>query len=249
KALGQTALNLFLFGALDAAEKIYRALSLDEAAALCHAKKKALQTAVNTHLYDAEKGMYFEGLNTPTPHHLIGQWMPENVEKRYYLKQSNILATWVGVCDDDTGRRIVDEIMDGTVPGEFQPYFAHFLFDGIYRLGLRDKYTLPLAELWKAPVLDCTKGLAEGFVAPEPTYKFDHSHAWGGTPLYSVPKAILGLEINRPGMTELTLSPSLLGLSHARVEFMTPCGKVTCELAENQPPRVTHPEEVTIHLR
>ncbi|MBR6764763.1 MAG: hypothetical protein IKM13_13580 [Clostridia bacterium] len=249
KALGQTCLNLFHYDALGAAAKIYAELDSPDMAKHCLEKQKALGDAINTLLYDAQKGMYFEGLNTPTPEHLLGGWMPQNTKKRYYLKQSNILAAWVGVTDDETSRELVRKIMANEIPGDFQPYFAHFLFAAIHRLGLREEYTLPLAERWKAPVLDCTKGLAEGFVAPEPTYKFDHSHAWGGTPLYSVPKAILGLEINQPGMGELTLSPSLLGLSHARVEFMTPYGKVTCQLTEGQPPKVTHPEEVTIHLK
>ncbi|MBR5867921.1 MAG: hypothetical protein IKZ21_00630 [Clostridia bacterium] len=249
KALGQTCLNLFYYDALDAAARIYEVLEDHAASRDCLAKREALGKAINALLYDPEKGMYFEGLNTPTPEHLLGQWMPQNTEKRYYLKQSNILAACVGVCDDETGRELVRKIMTDEIPGDYQPYFAHFLFTAIHRLGLREDYVLPLAERWKTPVLDCSKGLAEGFVAPEPTYKFDHSHAWGGTPLYSVPKAILGLEILQPGMRELTLSPSLLGLSHARVEFMTPCGKVTCELAENQPPRVTHPDGITLHLK
>ena len=45
------------------------------------------------------------------------------------------------------------------------------------------------------------------FVKPEPTYRFDHSHAWGGTPLYALPKALLGLEIIEPGMAAISLSP------------------------------------------
>ena len=38
-----------------------------------------------------------------------------------------------------------------------------------------------MLERWKAPVAACGKGLVEGFIPPEPSYRFDHSHAWGGT--------------------------------------------------------------------
>ena len=172
--------------------------------------------------------------------------MPPNIEKRYYLKHSNILACWSGVCDDETGRKIVDQIMQGEIGGEVQPYFLHYLLEAVYRLGFREKYTLSILEKWKAPVRECSKGLAEGFVKPEPTYHFDHSHAWGGTPLYSLPKALLGLTIIKPGMKEIHLEPSLLGLSKARVELLTPSGKVICEMKEGEDPRISCPEDVRL---
>ena len=136
--------------------------------------------------------------------------------------------------------------MEDEIPGDYQPYFAHYMLEAISRLGLCDVYTLPLVERWKAPVRACSKGLVEGFIAPEPTYSFDHSHAWGGTPLYSLPKALMGLEITKPGMREITLKPSLMGLQSAKTELLTPFGKVTCTLESGKIPVVTHPEEVTV---
>lgn len=246
KALGQSCLNMFYFGALESAEKIYDVLGRREAAAECRAKRVHLQTCINALLFDREQGCYFEGLNTPTPDKLIGRWMPQNVTKRYYLKHSNILAACFGVCDEETGRELIDKIMSEQIGGDVQPYFLHYLSEAVYRLGLREKYTLALCERWKAPVRECPKGLVEGFVAPEPTYHFDHSHAWGGTPLYSLPKALMGLEITKAGMTEISLSPSLLGLEHARAELMTPYGKVICIQKAGEAPLVTHPEEVSV---
>ena len=110
------------------------------------------------------------------------------------------------------------------------------------------EYTLKLAEKWKAPTAECSKGLAEGFVKPEPTYSFDHSHAWGGTPLYSVPLALTGLEVLEPGMKTIRLNPTLLGLAHARVELPTAWGDVVCELEEGKAPVITHPAEVKVYL-
>jgi hypothetical protein len=97
--------------------------------------------------------------------------------------------------------------------------------------------------------MECPLGLVEGFVTPEPGYGFDHSHAWGGTPLYSLPKALLGLEILSPGMKALALSPSLLGLNHAHTELLTPYGKVTCEMEQGKAPVITAPEEITVILK
>ena len=246
KALGQSCLNMFYFGALDAAEKVYRALSRYDVARACAEKREALRRAINENLFDAERGVYFEGLNTPTEERLLGGWMPRNVAKRYYLKHSNILAACLGVCDDETGRALVRRVMADEIEGDCQPYFLHFLLEAVYRLGLRETYTRAILERWKAPVLDCPKGLAEGFVKPEPTYRFDHSHAWGGTPLYSLPRALLGLEILKPGMEAIRLSPSLLGLERAHVELLTPRGLVTCDMEAGKAPRVSCPPDVTV---
>ncbi|MBR2339836.1 MAG: hypothetical protein IKA74_03270 [Clostridia bacterium] len=246
KALGQTCLNMFYFGALGYAEKIFNELSMPDIANNCADRRAKLRAAINGSLFDAEKGIYFEGLNTPTPQHLLGIFMPENSEKRYYIKHSNILAAYFGVCDDKLAKELIRKIMSDEIQGEYQPYFAHYLLEAVYRLGLREQYTLKILERWKAPVRECSKGLVEGFVAPEPTYLFDHSHAWGGTPLYSLPKALMGMEITRPGMRELRISPSLLGMSYAKAELLTPYGKVICEMKENEKPHITYPEEISV---
>ena len=137
------------------------------------------------------------------------------------------LAAYFGIMDKADCRAILEKIMTDDTLGEVQPYFAHFLLEAIYRNDLRDAYTLQILEAWKAPVKECPYGLAEGFIKPEPTYSFDHSHAWGGTPLYSMPKALTGLEILEAGYKKISLNPSLLGLENAVTEIPTPYGMIT----------------------
>ena len=60
---------------------------------------------------------------------------------------------------------------------------------------------------------------------------------------------VLGLEILQPAYKEIALSPSLLGLQSAHVELPTPYGLVVCDLEEGQEPRISCPEEITLHLR
>lgn len=248
KALGQSCLNMFYFGALESAENIYLALGAPHAAQSCKSKKETLRIAINSLLFDPDQGCYFEGLNTPTKADLISTYMPQNVEKRYYLKHSNILAAYFGVCDDDTAKTLLHKIMAEEIPGDCQPYFLHYLLEATYRLGLRDAYTLKICRRWVASVKQCSKGLVEGFFPPQPNYGFDHSHAWGGTPLYALPKAIMGLEIKEPGMKKIALSPSLLGLRSAKAELLTPYGKVVCQAEEGKDFHIDHPEDVTIIL-
>jgi hypothetical protein len=235
KALGQTCLNLYYFAALGAAAEIYGILGETAMADDCLAKRKKLQAAVNSLLFDKEKGMYFEGLNTPSEFDFSDwKWMVENVDKRYYLKQSNILAAYFGVCDKETARDLIHKIMSDECPGGYQPYFAHYLLEAIYSNGLRDEYTLKVLERWKAPVAECPKGLVEGFIAPEPTYSFDHSHAWGGTPLYSLPKALAGFEVLKPGLEKYRVKPSLLGLDSATVRIPLKGEVLTIELKKDR---------------
>nr|MCR5040647.1 hypothetical protein [Clostridia bacterium] len=96
KALGQTCLCMFYFGALRTAEKIYRELGDEASARGCFEKSAALREACLSNLWDAERGLFFEGLNTPTPEELLNNYMPANVGKRYYRRHANILAAYFG---------------------------------------------------------------------------------------------------------------------------------------------------------
>lgn len=246
KALGQTCLNMFYFGALGFSEKIFKILNDCDSALHCAQKQKSLQNAINNTLFDKEKGMYFMGLNTPEEASSTWSWMPANTDKRYYLKHANVLAAYVGVCEDAIAKELIHKVMNDEIDGDCQPYFLHYLLEAVNRLGLRDEYTLAIINRWIEPVKECSRGLVEGFLKPEPTYSFDHSHAWGGTPLYSLPKALMGLEIRKPGMKEIKLKPSLLGLQSAKVELLTPYGKVICKLQEGEKPKIQHPKEVNV---
>lgn len=249
KTLGQSCLNLFYAWALGTAEKIYRTLENAPQAEACHTRQKALFSAIDRQLYDPEKKLYFAGLSTPTPAEQTHLYLPENPEKRYYQKHANILAVLSGLRQGAEAAQLVERIMADECPGQLQPYFLHFLLEAIYQTGLRDKYTLAVLEQWKEPVRQCDKGLAEGFLPPQPDYAFDHSHAWGGTPLYALPKALMGLEILRPGLSEISLSPCLLGLHSATAVLPTPYGDVICRMEQEKKPEITAPAGVTVTIR
>ena len=205
-----------------------------------------LHAAVLENLYDEERELFFEGLNTPTREDLLCGWMPQNVEKRYYRRHANILAAYFGFFDKTRCASLVERIVEDDTLGEVQPYFAHFLLEAVYRNGLREKYTRRLLEQWKDPVRECPKGLAEGFHKPTPEYRFDHSHAWGGTPAYALPLALSGLEILEPGCGKIRLSPDLLGLETATVEIPTPYGMVKLTMEAGKNPVVSVPDGIEL---
>ena len=246
KALGQTCLNLYYFGALKTAVELYHILRKPSMASRYAARMDDLHRAIYQHLYDSDRQLFFEGLNTPTPEELICEWMPQNVHKRYYRKHANILAAYFGFFDRQHSADLLRRILSDDSLGEVQPYFCHFLLEAVYRNGLREEFTLSILEQWKAPVKECPKGLAEGFYKPEETYSFDHSHAWGGTPAYALPLALSGLEILEPGFRKIKLNPSLLGLKSAHVEIPTPYGMIEVKMVRGQQPEITVPNEITL---
>ncbi|MBQ8509729.1 MAG: hypothetical protein IJ493_07475 [Clostridia bacterium] len=246
KALGQTCLNLFYYGALETAAKVFDTLNEPAMAAEQREKAETLKNAILSNLWDGERQLFFEGLNTPTPEHMLYTYLPQNVEKRYYRMHANILAAYFGILPQADCAALLRRILSDDSLGQVQPYFMHFLLEAVLRCGLRDEWTLPLLEQWKAPIAECPKGLPEGFHKPEPTYHFDHSHAWGGTPAYALPMALSGLEIVKPGFRQVRLNPSLLGLDFARVEIPVPQGVIVLDMKRGMEPRVTLPDGVAL---
>ncbi|MBQ7153241.1 MAG: hypothetical protein IJR83_04800 [Clostridia bacterium] len=248
KCLGQTCLNLFYYGALRAAAEIYGYLERPQLRQKSLRTADSLKKSVIKNLWDGEKGLFFEGLNTPTPDSLLERHMPQNLQKRYYLKHSAILAVWSGMLSGEEARGILVRVMDGDqsvfATDRIQPYFLHYLLEAVRMSGLRERYTLKILDLWKGPVSECPKGLVEGFYPPHPEYRFDHSHAWGGTPLWSLPAALAGLEIIEPGFKRIALSPALLGLRYARVRIPAPQGEIRIDLEEGKKPEVYVPEGI-----
>ncbi len=246
KALGQSVLNMFYYGALKTTEKIFNELNLPVTSVIND--RNNLKDSILAHLYDKEKKLFFEGLNTPSPEEYIYHYMPQNVEKRYYMKHSNILAAYFGFFSKEECQDLLRRIIpDKTMPDP-QPYFCHFLLEAVYRNGLKDEFTLSILEQWKAPVKECSKGLVEGFFKPEPSYSFDHSHAWGGTPAWSLPLALSGMEILESGMKKIKLNPSLLGLEKADIEIPTPYGMITVNLEKGKSPIISAPKGIEIIL-
>ena len=246
KALGQTCLNMFYYGALQTAAKIWDTLGEDAIAEKQRKDAEKLHSAVDANLFDRERGLFFEGLNTPEREDRVHGWLPQNVEKRYYRKHANVLAAYFGFYDKKTNCDILHKVMNDDSLGLLQPYFTHFLLEAVYRNGLRDEYTLRILEQWKEPVLECPLGLAEGFHKPEPGYSFDHSHAWGGTPAYSLPQALTGLRILEPGYKKISFDPSLLGLGSANVQIPTPFGMIEVKQKRDAEAEITVPNGIEV---
>ena len=244
KALGQTVLNAFYYEALNRAAEVYGFLNENEKSAECREKAEKFIVCFNREFWDESRGLYFDGKNDEFGGNDVH--LPANSDKRYFSKYPNILACAYGLCDDDTARDILRRIIFNDEMQDIQPYFTHYLFRAVRRLGLFGEYGMKLVDRWRSVVNECDKGLAEGWIAPEPTYSFDHSHAWGGTVAYNLPSAITGLEILEPGMTKIRVKPELWGLDYAFIRIPSPKGDITVELKKDEYEKIFVPNGIIL---
>lgn len=243
KALGQTVLNVYFYGALKNAVKLFSAVGDNGAAAEFESLSRSLKRAVNELFYDGEKGLYFDGLPGETPEGYY--YLPQNTDIKHFSYYPNILASLYGL-HDDPAALLVRTLESGLA--RVQPYFMHFVLEAVNKLGLNDEYAMKLLSLWKPLAEECSKGLKEGWMAPEPSYSFDHSHAWGGTPCWQLPRLITGFEMLEPGFEKIRLRPCLYGLERAKIVMPTPKGRIVCRLERDKKPYLEIPDNINCIL-
>ena len=246
KALGQTCLNAFYHGALKTAQKICLVLG-DTVTAECYEKRaERLKEACEKLFFDQERGLYFDGLTTPSE---TNEWLPKNIEIKHFSKHSNILAVLYGLCEGGRAVSMMEQVVQDSTLTDCQPYFMHFYLEALKKAGLFSKYGMSLLGKWKEVVRNCDKGLQEGWYLPEEGYSFDYSHAWGGTPAYQLPCALLGFQMEEAGFRKISLRPQLFGLSSAKIAMPTPYGMITCKMEEGKQPELSVPSEIPYFLR
>ncbi len=244
KALGQTVLNAFYYNALINASDIYSFLGKNDISDELNNKAENFRTEFNRVFFDDKKKLYFDGLGTP--YGGDKHYHPANVNKKYFSKYPNILASLFGLADEEPAKDILERIIFDDDLQDIQPYFMHYMLNAVRKYNLFDKYGMKLLERWIPVVEECGKGLAEGWIAPEESYSFDHSHAWGGTPAYQMPMAMTGLEILEPGMKKLKFAPNLYGLEYAKISIPTEYGEIYVDLHKDKKAVINAPECIEI---
>ena len=254
RALGQTALNAWYAGALDAAAELRAAAGASpdgrapsespDGRALSgspdgRAPSRPIRDAARAALFDEAAGLWLDGLDTPDPG--SPPWRPANPRGlRRHGAHANILAALFGLSEGDEARAILRRALSGEL-GPIQPWFAHWALEAAAKLDLFEELGMPLLRRWIPSVEVCGKGLAEGWHEPEPGYAFDHSHAWGGTPAWQLPVRLLGLRILEPGFRRIELAPNLCGLDRADIALPTPFGLLRAKLRAGCEPEIELP--------
>ncbi|MBQ8893535.1 MAG: hypothetical protein IJ043_03905 [Clostridia bacterium] len=239
KSLGQTVLNAFYYKALTTAAGLAGIADWPEEK-LWAERAAQLKENFNRLFYDGER--YIDGLpGAVTP----WKFMPQNPPIRHCSRYANALAALYDLAPKK--ERLIRMAADETVDlQQVQPYFMHYILQAVTENGLWED--LHLFDRWRPLIRECEKGLQEGWYKPEPTYSFDHSHAWGGTPAYHLPLIFTGLKMLEPGWKRISLAPRLWGLEYAAVEIPTPYGNITVKQKKGQRPEVTVPKEICYEM-
>lgn len=231
KALGGAVLNAFYYKALTDAVSLGEMVFASDAENSEYTEKwkkeaDSLKSAFNRCFYDEEKKMYTDGLTDKEKN--VSFWLPENIKEKHFSRYPQALASLYDLCRPEDKARLAEIAADESTSMHLvQPYFMHFVLEAVCDAGLENKYAMKILRKWIPLADDCPKGLQEGWILPEEGYGFDHSHAWGGTFAYHLPKILTGLKITEPGMKKYTISPNSLGLDSFTVTFNTPEGEVT----------------------
>ena len=247
-ALGQTALCAFYAAALAAGARLFDAMGEDALAHRAREKREKLERALWEHLYSEQDEAFLSGFAGDRGRK-PSRWLPENPDKTYVTLHANVLCVWAGIVKGEEGARLLRRVLSDESLPDYQPYFGHFVLDAARRVGLTSSEIRPIWDRFVKMAQDCPLGLAEGWLTPPTGYGFDHSHAWGGTPVFQMPVTLLGLCIEEAGMKHISLCPDLMGLSYCHVEIPVPDGRLSVELAEGEPPHIRHPEGITVTLR
>ncbi len=226
KALGQTVLNAFYYKALlDMAYLCGEMCESDRAAAYSD---------------NGEKQLYFDGLNDDEPEN--GKWRPENVQKRYHTKNSNVLAVLYGIAPKERRKELLKRALHLESAPRMSPYFTYYALEAIYNEGLFGKYGLSEIRTWSEILAESDKGLKEVWTG----FDCDYSHGWGGSPAYFLPAKMLGLEILEPGFKKISLKPDLLGLEWADIKVPTPYGFINARLERGREPEISLPAGIEL---
>lgn len=227
KSLGQSVVSLFLFDALKCASLIYEEIGNISLSKKMAKAMKRLKKSILSNLFDADRCLFTEGMNTPNEKFEFEKDKPENNGKTYFRKHANILAVSTGLVNKSKGRKIINKLFKDDLVKDLpvQPYFLHYFFEAIHEVDLDKRYFKKILKLFTQNIKIKDKGLPEGFYKPSPDYSFDYSHAWACTPYYSFIVATSGLRILEPGMTKIFIKPMKFGKNYNYV-IPTPYGDI-----------------------
>ena len=238
KALGQAILNALYFRALTTASRL-----LGETVYQQRAEK--LKPAFFQAFWAEDKELFSSGNTDRTE---SNEWLPNNSPERIFTLHANVMSVACGICEEELAKKVMRKTLSDPALPDYQPYFAHFVFQALWKTDLFEEYAVPLFRRWIPMVEACSKGLAEGWIPPCDGYNFDHSHAWGGCPRYWLPRALIGLDILEPGFKTLRLKPRLNMPGLSTVTLPTPYGLIVCEVHSGAIKKITSPKEITILL-
>ncbi|MDE3742792.1 alpha-L-rhamnosidase C-terminal domain-containing protein [Maribacter polysaccharolyticus] len=206
-----TAVNAFYYHNLVLMGKIADALNKTEDAALFRDKATRVKNAINTKLFNAEKGIYLDGEGSD---------------------HSSLHANMLPLAFD-----LVPQEHVGTVT-EFlksrgmacSVYGAQYLLEGLFKYHEAD-YAFDLItetngdrNWWNMIKVGSTMAMEAWDVKYKPNT--DWNHAWGTAPLNVITRYLWGIQPKTPGFDIARIQPKMASLTHSEIKTPTKNGTI-----------------------
>ena len=205
-----TVLNLYYYGALDAAAKLY-AIAGRKLRVMAQEKRRGkLQHAIMSALFK-------DGLFRDT------------AVSAHASLHANALALAVGVIPEHVDKEPVIRLVREKRL-KCGVYFAFFVLQGVFNYHRPDiAYELLTAEDKQSWITMVRSGATTCMEAWGPDQKWNTSwcHPWASAPIYMLAAEVFGLKPAVPGWAEVRFSPQIpAGLAHARIAVSIPQGRI-----------------------
>lgn len=229
-----TALNAHFVAALRAATQLAQIVEQPREAGRFSALADKISLAINTLLWDEQRGVYADARNHSRLSHRISQ-------------QANAAVIAYGVAPRERWTQIFDSILDDGrlvltrlssregLPVPFdeernvvlaQPFYMQVLHQAMRAAGLQDKIVKNIRARWAAMLETGDSTFWENWQLEDNTSK---CHAWSASPVFDLSTDVLGIAPVAPGFRRVRIAPNLAGLEWARGTYPTPHGVIAVE--------------------
>jgi len=207
-----TVVNAFHFEALQCMARIADALGKTGEAAEFRAESAQVKEAVNSKLFDADRGVYVDGEGTD-----------------HASLHANMLPAAFGMTPPEHRESVLRFIESRGMACSV--YGAQYLLEALYRAGADDVALSLLTSTgersWAHMLYDV--GSTVTLEAWDPKYKpnLDWNHAWGAAPANIIPRWLMGVRPLEPGFRKVLIQPRPGNLKHASLTVPTIRGAIT----------------------
>ncbi len=218
-----TAYNLMYAAALNAAAEICEATGRKGLASDYRLRSAQTVQAVNSGLFDREKGLYVN---------VYGQ--------KEYSQHTTVWAILSGAVDGDEAHELMIRTMEDVTVSKCSFSMRYYLLRALEKSGCYEKYADSVLAGWKIMLDNHSTSWCEDAVTCR-----SECHAWSSTPMYEMSAMILGVQPKENGFRSVSIKPHTFGLSYAKgrvpiangfidVEWRMENGKFSLDIKANR---------------
>ncbi|MGD1893744.1 MAG: family 78 glycoside hydrolase catalytic domain [Cyclobacteriaceae bacterium] len=208
-----TVVNSFFYQNMKIMAKLAEVLGKSEDATHFALMAAKVKQAINTTLFDQEKGIYIDGEGAT-----------------HSSLHSNMMPLAFGLVPPEHQQTVVEFIKSRGMACSV--YGSQFLLEGLYEAGASD-YALELMTAthdrswWNMIAAGSTIALEAWDMKYKPN--LDWNHAWGAAPANIIPRYLWGIQPKTPGFGIISIQPQMSSLKHSSIQMPTLKGTVRGE--------------------